>query len=176
LIARRPWMKLQDIWSSSYWVHESLCPSRSIVGALFGRGVCPQCCKIVILRSGINFKKRLDAHTFSMDRYSSITGLCGTALNCVRDDVPGRSGKTNGIVIAAKCAPAEGENFPGKKQAGAKLNMPVWVSFPWRLHGHLLTKNKNLLIESADKKKICWQNLLTETKSTDRKLLHTQPA
>jgi hypothetical protein len=47
------------------------------------------------------------------------------ALNCVRDDVPGRSGKTNGMVIAAKCAPAEGENFPGKKQAGAKLNMPV---------------------------------------------------
>jgi hypothetical protein len=24
-----------------------------------------------------------------MDRYSSITGLCGPALNCVRDEVPG---------------------------------------------------------------------------------------
>jgi hypothetical protein len=39
--------------------------------------------------------------------------------------------------------------------------MPAWASFPWRLHRHLLTKNKsaddkNLLIESADKKKICW--------------------
>jgi hypothetical protein len=29
-----------------------------------------------------------------MDRYSSITGLCGPALNCVRDEVPGPCGKT----------------------------------------------------------------------------------
>ena len=48
---------------------------------------------------------------------------CAVRLNCERDDVPGRSHKTNGIVIEAKCAPAEGKNFPGKKQAGAKLKM-----------------------------------------------------
>jgi hypothetical protein len=40
-------------------------------------------------------------------------------------EAAGRSRKTNGIVIEAKCAPAEGENFSGKKQAGAKLNMPA---------------------------------------------------
>jgi hypothetical protein len=31
----------------------------------------------------------LHAHNFSMDRYSSITGLWGPALNWVRDEVPG---------------------------------------------------------------------------------------
>ena len=39
-------------------------------------------------------------------------------------DVPGRSGKTNGIVMEAKCVPAEGENI-SDKQAGTKRYMPA---------------------------------------------------
>ena len=71
-------------------------------------------------------------------------------------------------------APAEGESFSVQKQAGAKLNMPAWASFPWRLQRHLLTNIKSD-DESDDKKKICWrqnsaewirwqtQNLLTRS-------------
>ena len=54
-------------------------------------------------------------------------------------------------------------------QAGAKLYMPAWAQFPWRLQRHLMTKNKladdkNLIIESADRRRSADnKNLLTES-------------
>jgi hypothetical protein len=59
---------------------------------------------------------------FSSDRTHTVLK---TPHKLIVSVCAGRSGKTNGIVQEAKCAPAEGKNFSGKKRAGAKLNMPA---------------------------------------------------